>query len=267
MDLQLTGKRALVTGGSRGIGKAIARVLAQEGCDVALLARDPQALAAAAAELAAESKRRVVGVSGDTTSDEKTTAAVAEAVRLLGGPIDILVNAAAEPAGFAAPPKLAQITGAFFHAEMDTKVMGYIRCAREVVPGMKAGGWGRIVNISGLAARQTGNAVGSMRNVSVAALTKNLADELGPAGINVTVVHPGLTRTERTAPMVAARAVAQGVAPEAVEEQLAAGNSIHHIVDASEVAFVVAFLCSPKSRALNGDAIAAGGGAPRSIHY
>jgi NAD(P)-dependent dehydrogenase (short-subunit alcohol dehydrogenase family) len=80
-------------------------------------------------------------------------------------------------------------------------------------------------------------------------------------------VHPGLTRTERTAPLVAARAAAQGVSPQAVEEQMAAGNSINHLVDASEVAQVVAFLCSPKSRAINGDAIAAGGGAPRGIHY
>jgi NAD(P)-dependent dehydrogenase (short-subunit alcohol dehydrogenase family) len=162
---------------------------------------------------------------------------------------------------------LGEISADFFHAEMDTKVMGYIRCAREVAPGMRAQGWGRIVNISGLGARQTGNAVGSMRNIAVAALTKNLADELGPDGINVTVVHPGLTRTERTAPLVAARAAAQGVSAQAVEAQMAAGNSINHLVDASEVAQVVAFLCSPKSRAINGDVIVAGGGARGTIHY
>jgi NAD(P)-dependent dehydrogenase (short-subunit alcohol dehydrogenase family) len=132
---------------------------------------------------------------------------------------------------------------------------------------MQVNGWGRIVNISGLAARQTGNTVGSIRNVAVAALTKNMADELGPSGINVTVVHPGLTRTERTGPLVAARAASQGVSPQTVEQQMAALNSINHIVDASEVADVVAFLCSPRSRAINGDAIAVGGGGPRSIHY
>jgi NAD(P)-dependent dehydrogenase (short-subunit alcohol dehydrogenase family) len=267
MDLQLNGKRALVTGGSRGIGKAVARVLAQEGAAVALLARDAQRLAAAAGELAAETRSKVIGVRGDTTSDEQVRAAMADAVRQLGGPIDILVNAAAEPGGYGAPPKLGEISAAFFHAEMDTKVMGYVRCAREVAEGMRASGWGRIVNISGLAARQSGNAVGSMRNVAVAALTKNLADELGPFGINVTVVHPGLTRTERTPALVAARAGAQGVAPEAIEAQMAAGNSIQHVVDAAEVADVVVFLCSPRSRAIHGDAIAAGGGAPRSIHY
>ena len=267
MDLELNGRRALITGGSRGIGKAIARVLAQEGAQVALLARNPQALMAAAAELTAETGRTVVFVVGDTASDDSVRLAVTDAARQLGGSIDILVNAAAEPAGFAAPPQLAEITGEYFHAEMNVKVMGYLRCAREVAAGMRASGWGRIVNVSGLAARQTGNAVGSMRNIAVAALTKNLADELGGSGINVTVVHPGLTRTERTAPLVAARAAAQGVTEHDVEEIMASGNSIRHLVDAREVADVVAFLCSPKSRAINGDAIAVGGGAPRSIHY
>ena len=140
-------------------------------------------MAAAAAELSAETGRNVVGVSADTTSDEQVRQSVAQAVALLGGSIDILVNAAAEPAGFAGPPKITEITGEFFHAEMDTKVMGYIRCAREVVAGMRVQGWGRIVNVSGLAARQTGNAVGSMQNIAVAALTKNGADEFEPFGI------------------------------------------------------------------------------------
>lgn len=267
MDLRLTGKRAVVTGGSRGIGKAVAAALAAEGVDVALLARDRAALDAAAQAIAAASGRRVVGVVGDTTDDASVQAAFAQAVAALGGPIDILVNAAAEPAGYAAPPKLAQIQGDFFHAELDTKVMGYIRCAREVVAGMRAQGWGRIVHVSGLAARQAGNTVGSIRNVAVAALAKNMADELGPDGIQVTVVHPGLTRTERTAPLIEARAAQRGLTPAEVEAEMAATNSIRHLVDASEVADVVAFLCSPRSRAINGDAIAVGGGAPRAIHY
>lgn len=267
MDLQLGGKRALVTGGSRGIGKAVARVLAQEGADVALLARDGDRLAAAAAELSALTGRRVVGVVADTRDDAAVQAAVAQAVAQLGGPLQILVNAAAEPGGYAPPPKVGEISAGFLQAELDTKLMGYIRCSQAVLPGMRATGWGRIVHVSGLAARQTGNTVGSIRNVAVAALAKNMADELGPAGIQVTVVHPGVTRTERTEPLLAARAAAQGVAAETLEAQLAAGNSIGHLVDAAEVADVVAFLCSPRSRAINGDAVCVGGGAPRAIHY
>ena len=267
MDLQLKGKRALVTGGSKGIGKAIARALLLEGADVALLARHEQTLLDAMAELALQTGGEVIAVVADTTSDDQVRQAVATAAKQLGGAIDILVNAAAEPAGYGAPPKLEEIAGDFLQREFDTKVMGYIRCAREVVPGMRAAGWGRVVNISGLAARQSGSAVGSMRNVAVAALTKNMADELGPAGIQVTVVHPGLTRTERTAPLIAQKAAATGRSAADVEREMAEGNSIRHLVDAREVADVVAFLCSPRSRAINGDAIAVGGGAPRSIHY
>ncbi len=267
MDLELKGKRALVTGGSRGIGKAIARGLALEGAAVALLARDARRVAATAAELINETGAEIVAVVADTTRDAEVERAIAEAVAALGGGIDILVNAAAEPGGYAAPPTLAEIDAAQLQREIDVKVMGYLRCARGVAPYMQAQRWGRIVNLSGLAARQSGNTIGSIRNVAVAALTKNLADELGPAGINVSVVHPGLTRTERTAALVAARAKAQGTSEDAVVKQMAEGNSIRHLVDAAEVAHVVVFLCSPKSVAINGDAIAAGGGAPRSIHY
>jgi NAD(P)-dependent dehydrogenase (short-subunit alcohol dehydrogenase family) len=267
MDLELKNKRALVTGGSRGIGKAVALALAREGADVALLARDTTRLADAAAAIAAATRRKVVPVAADTTDDAQVARAIAEAMQRLGGGIDILVNAAAEPGGYATAPTLAEITGDFFQREMDIKVMGYLRCAREVVPHMKQAGWGRIVNISGLAARQTGNTVGSMRNVAVAAMTKNLADELGPAGIHVTLVHPGLTRTERTAALVEAQARAQGVTAETILKRMADGNSIRHLVDAAEVADVVVFLASPKSIAINGESIAAGGGAPRAIHY
>ena len=137
-------------------------------------------------------------------------------------------------------------------AEVNTKVMGYLRCAREVAPLMVAEGWGRIINVSGLAARQSGSILGSIRNVSVAAMTKNLADELGPHGINVTVVHPGATRTERMTDDTAARL---------------SGNVIGRVVDADEVAYVVAFLASPKSAAITGDAIACGGGTRGAIHY
>jgi NAD(P)-dependent dehydrogenase (short-subunit alcohol dehydrogenase family) len=156
------------------------------------------------------------------------------------------------PGGVYPPPKLAAVTADALWTEVNTKVMGYLRCAREVAPLMIEGGWGRIINVSGLAARQTGNVLGSIRNVSVAALTKNLADELGPHGINVTVVHPGATRTERMSDETAARAT---------------GNVIGRVVDADEVAYVVAFLASPKSVSITGDAIACGGGAKGAIHY
>jgi NAD(P)-dependent dehydrogenase (short-subunit alcohol dehydrogenase family) len=132
---------------------------------------------------------------------------------------------------------------------------------------MKARGWGRIINVSGLAARQTGSPFGSIRNVAVAAMTKNLADELGPHGINVTVVHPGMTVTERTPGLLAEWAEALGVTAAEAEARVAAGISIGRIVTAEEIADVVTFLASPRSVAVTGDAVAVGGGTRGPIHY
>src|SRR5947208_12396206 len=110
---------------------------------------------------------------------------------------------------------------------------------------MKERGWGRIISLSGMAARLGRAALGSMRNVAVVAMTKNLADELGPFGINVTVVHPGRTRTEATAGVLARRIAAEGISPEEAERQLLRGNVLRRIIDATDVANVVAFLASP----------------------
>ena len=266
MDLELTGKVAVVTGGSRGIGKAIARSLANEGCNVVLISRTKESNVAAASELATQTGRRVMAFEADTGDDAAVRSMVASVIAEFGR-IDILVNCAAQPGGQSKPPALADITNDDFWADMNVKVLGYLRTAREVAPHMKKQGWGRIINLSGLAARTTGTIIGSIRNVGVAALSKNLAEELGPHGINVTCVHPGLTRTEKTPGVVAARAKAQGVAPEAVEKQMAEGNTVRKLISAEQVADVVTFLASPKSIAINGDVIAAGGGAKGSIHY
>jgi NAD(P)-dependent dehydrogenase (short-subunit alcohol dehydrogenase family) len=265
VDLQLHGRRALVTGASRGIGKAVARTLATEGCDVAIAARGLPALQATAAELEAETGRRVVPVQVDTGSTDSVRAMVDAVAAQLGG-VDILVNSAARPAGQAPPPKLADIDDDVFWQDMNVKVMGYLRCAQAVAPAMAAQGWGRIVNISGLGARNTGSAIGSMRNVSVAALTKNLADELGPHGVNVTVVHPGLTRTEATAGVLARLAAARDTT-EAEAEASLSRNAIGRLVEAEEVAWVVAFLASPRSSSITGDAVVCGGGQPGPIFY
>ncbi len=265
MDLELLGKRALVTGGSLGIGRAIARQLALEGANVVVAARTAATLERTAAELTGEAGRPVCSVTLDTRDDASVAAAVAQTVELLGG-MDILVNAAAEPA-IGVPPKLEEITDEAFWADVNVKVLGYLRMARAAAPHMAANGWGRIINISGLNARQTGSIIGSIRNVSVSALTKNLADELGAKGINVTVVHPGLTRTDRLNATIRQRAAATGVTTEEIEQQLSANSCIGRIVDAVEVANVVAFLASPKSVAITGDAITASGGARGSIYY
>jgi NAD(P)-dependent dehydrogenase (short-subunit alcohol dehydrogenase family) len=260
VDLELTGRRALVTGGSSGIGLCVARSLAAEGVDVALVARGEEALSRAAQEVANVGGRRVIWAVADTGDDDAVSAMASSVTSQLGG-VDILVNAAATPATG------APFTDDDLEREINVKVRGYLRCARAVAPQMTERGWGRIINISGLAARQTGSIVGTVRNVAVVALTKNLADELGSKGVNVTVVHPGMTRTERTPQALEAMAAARGTTVEELEERLESAVAIGRLVTAEEVASVVTFLASPKSVALNGDAIVAGGGARGSIHY
>jgi NAD(P)-dependent dehydrogenase (short-subunit alcohol dehydrogenase family) len=249
MDLQLEGKTALVTGGSRGIGKAIARELAREGVDVAIMARGREALEATAAEVAAETGRRIVALPGDTGEDASVRRVVAAAVDHLGR-LDILVNNAAY-AG--ASPPLADIRDDEVWADLNVKVLGYLRCARAAAPSMAANGWGRIVNIGGILARTTGATLTSLRNVAVVALAKNLSVELGPQGISVTAVHPGWTRTEKT--------------PEAAVRQMPNGNALRRVIEARDVAAVVTFLCSPRAVAINGDVIVAGGGVGTAIYY
>ena len=266
MDLQLLDKRALVTGGSKGIGKAIARRLALEGADVVVASRGLSELRATASELALQTGRRILPLTVDTADDLSVKDLVAGCVEALGG-LDILVNAAAMPGGQGPAPKLAEITDDTFWDDVDVKVMGYLRTSREAAPHMIAHGWGRIVNVSGLAARQTGSIIGSIRNVAVSALTKNLADELGPKGVNVTAVHPGLTRTERTARRVSELAREWDCAEAEVVRRLAASVSIGRLVDAEEVADVVTFLASPRSVSINGDTVPCGGGTKGAIHY
>ncbi|HKN98302.1 MAG TPA: SDR family NAD(P)-dependent oxidoreductase [Pseudonocardiaceae bacterium] len=265
MDLQLTGKRAIVTGGSRGIGLAAAAALAAEGADVALVARHQDALDAAAERIRGHG-RRVLTVVTDTRDDAAVRAMVARVVAEFGG-VDILVNAAAEPASPNTAHGLAGTTDDDLRAEVETKVLGYLRCARAVAPHMVGQGWGRIVSVSGLAARQASSVVGSVRNVAVSAMTKNLADELGRSGVNVTVVHPGITVTERTPEVIAGYARAHGVSEADATAALSANITIGRMVTAEEIGDVIAFLASPRSVAVTGDAVAVGGGAKGSIYY
>ncbi len=265
MDLELSGKSAIVTGGSRGIGKAIARELAREGVSVMVAARGRQALEATAAELAEDTGSRVEPFVVDTRDRSAVHAMVDSAVATFGG-VDILVNCAA-PVGSSVAFRLPEVTGDALLGQLDVKVLGYLRCMQAVAPHMMRKGWGRIINVSGLNARASASIIGSVRNVAVVALTKNAADELGPHGINVTVVHPGLTLTEHYLAELDAQAAAEGVPREAMVKRRFAQNSLKRVIDPRDIAWVVAFLASPKSVAINGDVIAAGGGVPGVIHY
>jgi NAD(P)-dependent dehydrogenase (short-subunit alcohol dehydrogenase family) len=224
------------------------------------------ALSSASAKIMKQARLPVISHVIDTSDTNSVHHGIQSVAAQLGG-LDILVNCAAEPGALGPAPSLTEISDDMVQREINVKVLGYLRCAREAAPYMIKGGWGRIINISGLAARQTGSLIGSVRNISVAALSKNLADELGPAGINVTCVHPGLTRTEKTSGNIHMLAKEAGLSPEEMEHKMAQRNSIRRIISAEEVADFVVFLASPKSIGINGESIAVGGGAPGSIYY
>ncbi|MGC0364542.1 NAD(P)-dependent dehydrogenase (short-subunit alcohol dehydrogenase family) [Rhodococcus sp. 27YEA15] len=265
MDLHLTGKRAIVTGASKGIGLAVARALAAEGVDIAVLARTTETVEAVARDLASEFGVRALGVSADTRDEDSVQSAVTRIADQFGG-VDILVNSAATPWSAGAPTDFAATTDDVVREQIEVKVLGYLRTARAVTPYLVEQGWGRIINISGLGARQASSIAQTIRNVSVSALTKNLADELGPKGINVTVVHPGVTRTERLTARIAKEAIDSGKTVAEIEAGIAT-NSLHRIIDAAEVADVVTFLASPRSVGITGDAVAVGGGVPGPVYY
>jgi NAD(P)-dependent dehydrogenase (short-subunit alcohol dehydrogenase family) len=265
MDLQLAGKRAVVTGGSRGIGKAVARALAGEGVRLVVGARTEQTLQASARELD-PTGTAVVPIVVDTGQDDAVRAFVSEAVAVLGG-IDILVNCAARAGGQARAPRVVEVDGEAFFGDINVKVLGYLRMIREVAPIMAANGWGRIINVDGLGARMTGSVLTSMRNAAVAALTKNASDELGRSGINVTGVSPGVVRTEATPRVLEEHAARQGVTVDVAESRIGAAYAIGRMVTADEVAALVTWLASPVSVAVAGDVIACGGGVRGPIYY
>jgi NAD(P)-dependent dehydrogenase (short-subunit alcohol dehydrogenase family) len=265
MDLLLDGKSAIVTGASKGIGFSVATVLAREGAKVVMVARGGDELERACAEVRSEGGH-ALAVSADTTNEAAITELVATTVRQFGG-VSILVNAAAQAADPTKSAAINELRAEDLLHEIDTKVLGYLRCAQAVVPLMVQAGWGRIINVAGLGARSTGSAFNSIRNVSVAAMTKNLADELGECGINITAVHPGMTVTQRTEDLLGRMAAVRGEDVASVKERFDRGTSIGRMVTSAEVADVIAFLCSPRSVAVTGDSIAVGGGQRGVIHY
>lgn len=260
MDLDLKGRRALVTGGTRGIGLAIGSVLAQEGADVMLVGRSREELTKRAQELTCTTGSSVTSFALDVTNAVAVKEMFSRFENEFGAP-DILINAAASPSAY---PGLSEED---LEHEIDVKVRGYLRMVRGCVPKMIENGWGRVINIGGIRVRETGSLVGSVRNAAVVAMTKNLADELGPLGINVTSLHPGWTRTERTEESLDSLAEASGRSRPELEAARIATISIGRMVTAEELANVAAFLASPKSVAINGDAIYVGGGVRGQIYY
>ena len=275
MDLQLAGKTAFVTGGSKGIGKAIARALSEEGVRVAIMARNPDTTIAAAKEIEEATGTAVLAAPGDTTRPDQIEDAVRLTVDTCGS-LDILVSNAGVPGGIGFGP-LPSVSDEQVMKDLETKFLGTLRCARAAAPHMQRNRWGRIIGIAGLSARYTSrykternanasfNYSGGPRNVAVIHLMRTLSHELGGDGITANAVLPGATRTEDLDAMLERRARAEGRDVEELRRESARDNAIQRWVTARELADVVTFLASPRASSISGEVIAATGGAGLAV--
>jgi len=262
MDLELKDKVAIVTGGGMGIGKDVARYLAEEGCKVVICSRTMSTLEKTAAEITKETGAEVFPVACDTTSMESVNHMVEAAVDKFGR-VDILVNGAAAPSGvvrnsieFAGDDELL--------GDLNTKVIGYFRCAKAVTPYMKKQGFGRIVNIGGLTGRGS-KVMSGMRNLAIVHMTKNLSDQLGPDGITCNIIHPGVVDTPHIQELYEREGKLQNKTPAQVEQGYKDATPIRRTLKPVEIAWLIAFLASPKAGAVTGESIGIDGGLTRGI--
>lgn len=262
MDLKLKGKVAVVTGGSLGIGRAVTEALASEGVRVAIVARSVPALEQAAQEISKQTGVEILPVAADV-SDTTQVQRMVDQVASHFGRIDILVNGAAHPGGLVRS-ELDQADPEGLLLDINIKVVGYMRCAKSVAPYMKKNGFGRIINIGGLTGRGSKQLSG-MRNVAICHMTKTLSDQLGPHGITVNVIHPGVVETPHIHELYAKEAKIQGLTPAEVEANYAKITPIRRVLQPNEIADTVLFLASERAGAITGESIAVDGGITRGI--
>ena len=262
MNLNLTGKTALVTGASLGIGRAIALDLAREGVSVVVNARNRERLAAVAQEIARESGARVSAAAGDMAVADDVTRVVDTALRELGR-IDILVNnAGSSPAG-----RIHDVSDDTWLKSLTLKPMGYVRCARAVIPDMRSRRWGRIINVIGRSGHQPRPwyLVGGAANAALLNFTKALADELAPDNILVNGINPGPIQTPRWDDHIVQGAKTTQAPADEVLAQMIATVPLGRVGTPEEVSGMVAFLCSDRASFITGALINIDGGGTRCI--
>lgn len=251
---ELAGRHALVTGGARGIGAAVAKALLARGARVTLAGRNAEALQAAAAGFG---HGEVAWTTLDVTQPDSVQGGFAQVAQRFGA-IAILVN----NAGQAESAPFAKTDAALWQRMLDVNLNGTFHCTRAAVPAMLDAGWGRIVNVASTAGLTGYGYVSAYcaAKHGVIGLTRALALELATKGITVNAVCPGYTETDIVRDAVANIVAKTGRSGEQAKAELAARNPQKRLVQPEEVAEVVAWLCLPGASAMNGQAIAVAGG-------
>jgi len=262
MDLDLTGKHALVCGGSQGIGLATAKALASLGADVTLLARRAELLQTLADDLPRSQPAQVHGWIAVDSADTATLKAKVEALAA-GKPVHILINNSGGPA-----PGPVHGTGiAAFEAAFRQHLLANHVLAEAVIPGMQRDGYGRIVNVISTSVKEPihGLGVSNTTRWAVASWAKTLATELARHGITVNNVLPGSTQTPRIEQIIDTRASKTGRSPEQIHAEMVAEIPMGRFALPEETAAAIAFLCSPAAGYITGINLPVDGGRTRSL--
>ncbi len=262
MELGIQGKVALVAAASKGLGKATALALAEEGCAVAIAARNEADLALAAEEIRRTTGSTILPVRADVSRAADCEALVAR-VRAELGPVEILVNNAGGPP----PGTFTDVTDEDWLAAFQLNLMSAVRLTRLVLPEMRSRRWGRIINIVSLAVKQPipnlilSNAV----RAGVVAMAKTLAGQVAAEGITVNNVCPGYMLTDRVRALAADRAAREGRTVEEVLAESQAAIPMGRLGRPEELAALIAFLASEKASYITGATIQVDGGAIQGL--
>lgn len=262
MNLDLTGKHALVCGGSQGIGRAAAMELAALGADVTLLARSREALATALAALpTTHADQQHASVAVDMADHAELRARVEATAN--AQPVNILVNNTGGPPGGPANGAAADD----YRRAFDQHLVAAQVLLQAVLPGMKSSGYGRIVNVISTSVKEPIRNLGVSNTIrgAVANWAKTLAGELGAHGITVNNVLPGYTQTQRLEQILAERTKATGKSSAEIEQAMLASVPLGRFAKASEIAAVIAFLASPAAAYVNGVNVPVDGGRTQSL--
>jgi 3-oxoacyl-[acyl-carrier protein] reductase len=262
MELGLKGKVAIVTGASKGIGKAVAEELASEGVNLAICARGRVLLEEVAMAIHQQTDVQVFPVATDLSTIAGVQAFVQEVLQHYRT-VDILVN----NAGAIRAGSLLAKPDEDWQVDWDLKVFGYIRMTRALFPVMQAKGGGRIINIIGTAGRQpnAGYLAGGGANAALMNMTKALADEGAPHNILVNAINPGPIRTERWDTLMVRMAAERDQTPQEVEATWLQDNPLRRPGEPHEVAALAAFLASERASYINGVIVPVDGGNIRCI--
>jgi 3-oxoacyl-[acyl-carrier protein] reductase len=257
MDLGIKDRVAIVTGGSQGLGLAIARELAREKARVVIASRNEPRLRQAAEELRRETGGMVWAVKADVTRPEEVRALVDQAMERFGS-VDIAVANAGGPPG----TKYETTSAEQFERALQLNLLGTIRLAHEVTPRMKARGWGRFIALTSVSVKQplAGLILSNTARAGVVGFVKTMATELAPHGVLCNVVAPGFMRTGRVEDLAAERAENEGRDAAEVMAEMSSRIPLGRMGEPEELAALVAFLASERAGYVTGTTIQVDGG-------